>query len=209
MNILLDELPETIQIGTQEVPVNYGYRAFILIEICLFDSHRSDEQKVLDALNIFYKERIPDDYMEAISGLRWFYQCGKSYDGGGKGRSGSKSKRCYCFEQDAALIYSAFLTQYHIDLNDTPNLALHWWKFRAMFEALDENLKLSKVMYYRIVNTNGMGKNEKKYIKEMKALYALNSGAVETVDSKLKLEKRNQEMKNYVRRRVLEAAQNS
>lgn len=204
MNMLLGELPQTVTVAGEEVPIDWGYRAFILIEICMFDHKRSNEQKILDALNIFYKSRIPDDYRESIEKLLWFYRCGKN-PGYGKGKGTQSGKRSYCFEQDSALIYSAFLTQYHIDLNDTPNAALHWWKFKAMFEALSEDLKLSKIMYYRTVNTNGMSKEKKKFIKEMKNLYALDSGPVETIDSKLKLEKRNQEMKAYVRRRVVEA----
>ena len=38
---------------------------------------------------------------------------------------------------DDDYIYSAFLSQYNIDLQDIKHL--HWWKFKAMFKSLNED----------------------------------------------------------------------
>ena len=56
-NILLDDLPREVKVDGMWYPVNYGYRAHILIEMVMF-SDRDDEQKLLDALNIFYLSLI-------------------------------------------------------------------------------------------------------------------------------------------------------
>lgn len=205
INLLLDDLPEHVEINGIDYPVNWGYRAMILIEICMFDTKRNEEQRVLDALNIFYSNNIPPEILEALDKLMWFYRCGKEEkkEEHKKGTPVKKTKRTYCFEQDAPYIYAAFMTQYGIDLNKTLNYDLHWWKFHALFEAFDEELKISKIMYYRIASVSGLSKEKRKFLNEMKKLYALDDPD-QTVDSRVKLAKRNTEMKAYVRRRALE-----
>lgn len=206
INMLLDDLPESVEIQGIIYPVNWGYRAMILIEIAMFDTRREEEQKVLDALNIFYLNNIPPDIPAALDKLLWFYRCGKKEkkEETKKGAPGKKqTKRSYCFEQDAPYIYAAFLTQYSIDLNATKSNDLHWWKFHAMFEALDENLKLCKIMYYRVASLNGLSSEKRKFLNEMKKLYALDDSD-QTVDSRVKLARRNEKMKMYVRKRALE-----
>lgn len=196
-NILIDELPKSVVIAGKIYPVNWGYRANILIEISMF-SDRSDEQKLLDALNIFYLGSIPSDMDSALKELLWFFRCGKSEKKGNGGRG--KTVRSYDFETDAACIYAAFRTQYAINLNVTPNNKLHWWEFCAMFESLGEEHKISRIMYYRTADLEGMSKNQRKFIVKMRSVYAI--PRKENFDSKAKLAKRNADMLAYVRRRM-------
>lgn len=205
MNIIIDSLPESVIIDGREYPVNWGYRAFLLIEICLFDSRLNDEQKMLNCLNIFYNRNIPSNLSTAIEKLQWFYRCGgrERKKSGGSLRAPQKIIRCYDFEQDAPYIYSAFLTQYGIDLQETKNYDLHWWKFNALFESLGEDLKLSKIMYYRTAKTSGLDKERRRFLNEMKKLYALENPEDNT-DAQMKLARRNARMKEYVRGRMLE-----
>lgn len=205
-NILLHDLPTTVLVNGVEYAVNWGFRAFILIEICTFTKGRRDEQKTLDILNIFYQKNIPPDVKEAVGQLLWFYRCGREPAAGKKGKNQKQGKRSYCFEQDAPFIYAAFLTQYGIDLQDIRNFDLHWWKFKAMFESLDDDLKICKIMYYRTVDTKGMGKEQKSFIKAMKELYALDVPD-KSVDSQIRLAQRNAEWKAYVQKRAREALQ--
>lgn len=200
-NILIDKLPVEVQVGGARYPVNYGYRAFMLIEMALYDELASEEQRLLNILNLFYKRNIPRDITGAVDRLIWFYRCGQGGKAGSKGGRGNV--RCYDFDLDAPYIFSAFLTQYRIDLQETANDALHWWKFRAMFEALDENLKMSRIIYYRTVDTSGMSKNQRRFVLDMKKRYAL--PAHRTADSHMGLLKRNQDMREYLRRRYQEA----
>ena len=204
-NILIDDLPHEVVIGGVVYPINYGYRAQMLIEIDMF-SDRDDEQKVHDSLNIFYFNNIPGNRDEAMAQLLLFHRCGieekpsMSVEGKPKPR---RNVRAYCFDQDASLIYAAFRTQYNMNLNKTLNDDLHWWEFKAMFDALSEDLLLSRVMYYRTVDLKGMGKNEKAFIKKMRSIYALKH-ADSDLDARAKLAKRNQDMKDYVRKRMEE-----
>lgn len=81
--------------------------------------------------------------------------------------------RCYSFEYDDALIFSAFMQMYHIDLSQVS--FLHWWKFRALFYALPEDTKLVKVMGYRSIEIDKktMPSERVKFLTEMKKVYKL------------------------------------
>jgi hypothetical protein len=83
----------------------------------------------------------------------------------------NKKKQIYSFEHDADYIYSAFLEQYGIDLNETK---MHWWKFRTLFNGINENTLFSKITGYRSMNLEDIkDKEQKKYYEKMKRLYAL------------------------------------
>ena len=105
--------------------------------------------------------------------MLWFYKCGKEE----KEETSQKAtrenvKRIYSYEFDNELIYSAFKDQYGIDLQDIDYL--HWWKFKAMFDALKEDNKIVEIMGYRAVNLNKIKDKEmSKHYKKMQKLYAL------------------------------------
>ena len=205
-NILIDELPHSVVVNDCIYDVNWGYRANIIMEICIF-SDRSDEQKLLDCLNIFYCRNIPADVDQAVEKMLWFHRCGRSPDKpeDKKQPSGAqrpkRTGRAYCFDKDAALIFAAFFSQYGINLNRTANKDLHWWEFMAMFDSLSGDLLISRVMYYRTADTEGMSKKQKAFIMRMRNLYSL-SDAASDMDAKAKLAKRNADMLAYVRERM-------
>jgi len=204
MNILIDELPTAVTIAGEKHLVNWGFRTFILIEICIFDQKLSDDERIMNALCLFYGDKLPDDPTQAFETMMWFYRGGKAEPKESAKGKGASLKRCYCFEVDAPYIYSAFRTQYRIDLQDLSSEDLHWWKFKAMFESLNDELKMSKIMGYRVTKTTGMGKEQKSFYADMKKLYALD--VEETADSKMKLAKRDTDMKNYIKRRITEVS---
>lgn len=171
----------------------------MLVEMAMF-SDLSDGEKIRKALDIFYCGKIPENMNAAIEQMQWFYHCGRKKQRLGGGR---RIKRSYCFEQDAPLIYAAFWTQYHINLNRTGNEELHWWEFSAMFEGLNDDLKIRQVMYWRLADTKGMSKKEASFIRKMKKAYAIKEPE-SNVDHKVKLAKRNADMIAYVERRFRE-----
>ena len=74
MNILIDDLPESVTIAEKEFPVNWGFRTFILIEICIFDAALSDRDRIINALLLFYGDNIPTDIGQAYEKMMWFYR---------------------------------------------------------------------------------------------------------------------------------------
>ena len=200
--ITFDRLPKTANINGKIHEVSYGYRTMMAAEIEMFRPDISDQQKMLNALNLFYAYNIPSDLDAAVDYMLWFHRCGELTPKGDRTRKGV-TRRGYCFLKDAPLIYAAFRQQYGINLRQTPNDSLHWWEFLAMFEALDENTRMAKVMYWRTCDTKGMGKEQKAYIKQMRTLYSLEEPQA-TMDSRLRLAKRNADMRAYVKRRMEE-----
>ena len=64
------------------------------------------------------------------------------------------------------------MEQYHIDLNSTKYL--HWWKFKALFNSLNEDVLFCKIMGYRAINLNKIKDKEmKKHYKKLKEFYKL------------------------------------
>ena len=106
----------------------------------------------------------------------------------------STGEPAYSFSKDAAYIYTAFKEQYDIDLTEAQDL--HWWKFKALFDSLNEETQMKKIMYYRKVSTSGMDRDRRAYINEMKKLYSLSKDK-----KKMTLEQRNASWIAYVKSR--------
>lgn len=174
MNILIDELPESVEIEGVEYEINTDFRISILFELLMQDPNISDEEKIEKALELYFIKIPPIEYIsEVVDIIMDFYSCGKDkLISNGRTTSKGKSKQIYSFEVDADYIYAAFLDQYGIDLQDIEYL--HWWKFKALFNALKEDNEIVKIMGYRSINiTNDMSKHEKEFYKKMKELYKL------------------------------------
>jgi len=166
VNILVDKLPNEYE----GLKINTDFRTSILFELLMQERNLTPQDKISLSLRLYYNE-IPLDIKTALNGILWLYSCGKEDNNIKKGNKGNNSKQIYSFEYDANYIYSAFLEQYGIDLNETN---MHWWKFRALFNGLNENVLFSKIMSYRSVNLDSIKDEEqKKYYKKMKKVYAL------------------------------------
>ncbi|GAA0107380.1 bacteriophage Gp15 family protein [Clostridium tertium] len=184
MNILVDLLPTTIEINNKEYEINSDFRYSILFQLLIQDNNLSDKDKMLKGLNLYYKEIPPEEHWpEAIEKMLWFYKCGKDIK---KSKGNSKGKsvtQIYSFEHDDDYIYAAFMDQYNIDLQDIKYL--HWWKFKAMFNSLKEDIKIVKIMEYRGMDLSKIkDKEQKAYYKKMKNLYEISISKDE--DRKLK-----------------------
>lgn len=171
MNILVDLLPIAVEIDNKNYEINSDFRTSILFELLMQDSSIGAEDKIITALELYYPV-IPENINEAIEQMLWFYRCGKeitSSKGNGKGK---RVTQIYSFEHDDDYIYAAFMDQYNIDLQDIEYL--HWWKFKAMFKSLKEDIKIVKIMEYRSIDLSKIkDKEQKAYYKKMKNLYEI------------------------------------
>lgn len=171
MNLLIDLVPTTVEIEGVEYEINSDFRTSILFELMMQDSTIGEKEKILMALELYYPE-IPKNINEAIDKILWFYRCGKnitSQKGTGKDR---EATQIYSFEYDDDYIYSAFLDQYGVDLQDIEYL--HWWEFKAMFKSLKEDNMIVKIMGYRNIDLSKIkDKEQKDYYKKMQKLYEI------------------------------------
>lgn len=175
MNLLIDKLPTDYE----GLKIDTNFRSFILFELLMQDSSLKKEEKIMLALNLFFKDEEfenVDEIKKAIKGILWFYTLGKSEDKKEIKKKEKtvekKQKAIYSFEYDANLIYSAFLSQYGLDLNEVDYL--HWWKFRSLFEGLNDENRICEIMGYRAVDLSKIkDKDQKEHYKKLKIKYAL------------------------------------
>lgn len=177
MNFIVDTLSSILKARIGNIEFNTDFRISILFEMLMQDNNVSKEDKVIQTFKLYYPriEQITD-FDKAIKDVNWFYRCGKEEPINNtlkeNVKSNDKNKQIYSYEFDDGYIFSAFLQQYNIDLQEIKYL--HWWKFRAMFECLSEDTKISEIMGYRAMDLSKIkDKEEKARYKKLKSLYAL------------------------------------
>ena len=171
-NLILDRLPN---ITPNRFKIRTDFRESIKFELLMQNSNIEEKDKVTIALNLYFYDiniKNEEELKKSVNDILWFYRCGKEeMTSQGKEIKKETSKRIYSYEFDAEYIYSAFMEQYKIDLNKEH---LHWWKFKALFNSLNEEVLFSKIMSYRAIDLSKIkDKDMKKYYKKMKKLYAL------------------------------------
>lgn len=174
MNIILDRLPCELG-GT---PINTDFRVWILFEQLMLDGAVPPAEKGYRAIRLVYKAP-PADLSEAWGRLLWFFRCGKEPDRRRRG-AGAKHGRVYDFDVDAERIYASFYSTYHIDLNSIP--ALHWWKFRAMFDALPEDSAFGRAVYWRMLDTSELKGKTRQNAEKMKKQFAIRDKALDDLN---------------------------
>lgn len=170
MNLLIHKLPTEVE----GMAINTDYKVSILFELLMQDKKVPKELKLMKALQMYYPNLQQITNVEkAIQNMMWFYKCGKYTTTANKEISGkNNNNQIYSYEYDDKYIYSAFLQQYKIDLQETKYM--HWWKFKALFDGLNEETEIVKIMGYRSVNISQIKDIEKRnYYKKMKRLYGI------------------------------------
>lgn len=176
MNLLIDGLPETVEICGRPYPINIDFRTGILFEEAILDPSLSGEEKLMTTLKLYYPDiEISADMLEdALIRALWFYRCGIDQtedEGSDCEEDWEPQKKSFSYEYDADYIYAAFMSAYGIDLA-TSNL--HWWQFRALFRALPEDTQIVKIIGYRTMEIPKKAtKEQKAHYRRMKRIYAL------------------------------------
>ena len=177
LNLLMDILPEYVNIDGEEYFIDTNFRNGIIFEKIAF-SDIPIKNKVAQLLPIFYTEQMPRNTTVAMETIVGFYSCGvetKKDTAPQRRKNGNvvlKPKMIYDYFHDAPYIYAAFLSNYGIDLNDIEYL--HWWKFHALFRGLPSSAKIVEIMGYRGTDLGRIkSKSEQERIARMKEIYAL------------------------------------
>lgn len=184
MSILIDKLSTIIKNRVGDIEFNTDFRIGMLFEMLMQDRNIDKQVKVIQAINLYYPhpEQIKD-FEKAFNDIIWFYTCGKSeinvntQDNQGKETkrkkfNSQKDERIYDYEYDDGYIYSAFLQQYGIDLQEIKYL--HWWKFKSLFDSLNKDTKIVEIMEYRAIDLGKIkDKEEKNRYKKLKKIYKL------------------------------------
>ncbi|ERL19818.1 bacteriophage Gp15 protein [Oribacterium sp. oral taxon 078 str. F0263] len=173
MNLLIDGLPDSIEIEGRMIPIKTSFRTGILFEQMILDQSMDDLEKIETMLGLYIPGQSLNTeaaIMEAVEKITWFYRCGADPDET-IGGDGPEEVQPFNYEIDADYIYAAFRQAYNIDLAENE---LHWWQFRALFKSLPETTQFMKIIGFRTVKiSNKFSKEQKQYYERMKRLYKL------------------------------------
>lgn len=159
MNILLDDLPEAVEVNGVEYAVNSDFRTGLACILDMESSELTDEEKCILLLKRIYGETIPDDVEVALKLAVKFLDGGKEPPE--EENPFADNKRLYSFEKDSALIYAAFQQTHGIDLQ---KVDLHWWQFLALFQDLGADTAFCNMINLRRrVNSGEATKEERQY----------------------------------------------
>ena len=159
MNILLDDLPEAIEINGVEYAVNFDFRSGLACILDMESSELTDEEKCILLLRRIYGDVIPEDGETAIKLAVKFLDGGK--EPLEEENPFADNTRLYSFEKDSALIYAAFRQTHGIDLQKAD---LHWWQFLALFQDLGADTGFCNLVNLRRrVNSGEASKEERQY----------------------------------------------
>lgn len=170
--IFLDGLPETLTVDGVNYPIHTDYRAVLKYDRML--QAGEDGTAIYQALSAVYK-KIPENIEGAIEAVNWFVNCGREeskYKPSNK-VLGINQNQAFGFEEDELLIWSAFKSRFQIDLLEIKHL--HWWLFRSLLDDIGDDVRLSQVMQYRVVDTNaeGISKERKNFLNAMQRYYKI------------------------------------
>ena len=157
MNILVQELPETVEVAGEAVPIRTDFRAALRVMLAYEDPELTPQEKQLVMLANLYPE-LPDDVGAAIeAGIRFL-------NGGEVGPDEDGPRLC-SFSNDANFIFSAFRQTHQIDLQAAE---LHWFEFLALFMDLGaETTFCSLVSLRKRVKSGKASKHELEAAREL------------------------------------------
>ena len=164
MNVLIDRLPEMVEIDGECYPLRTDYRTALRIMEAFEDPVLTEQEKQMIMLELLY-EQIPDNLEKACEMAVKFLNGGD--DGGNRTKQQQDDcERRYSFSKDGKYIFTAILQTHGIDLERVDNL--HWWKFLYLFMDLREDCFFSRIIYYRTQRAKGkLTKEEAAYCRSI------------------------------------------
>lgn len=171
-NIMLDKLPTEYK----GFPINSDFRIGIQIFQMMSEDGLTDFEKIGLACDLLFNlegmEELPDAHT-AQEAVQWFlsgWYTDKTIN------SNEKDRKHMDYDVDQWRIYSAFLTQFDIDLNTAD---MHFWVFMGLLSTLNE-CAFTRIIDVRMRKIDPkMSADAKKALKETKARYALEDAADE------------------------------
>lgn len=164
-----EDLPESIDANGTILPIFADFRTWVRVDSVIQDNAIPEELKLpvicdLIGINPFVFKGDQKDLWDAIMG---FYFCDKKPK---ESHAKTNGRQGYRFEYDMDLIYAAFRQQYNINLLDAK---LHWFEFKALFNALSDDTMIIRVIGYRTRDTSSLKGEEKSHAQRLEKYYRL------------------------------------
>lgn len=182
-NVMLDKLPTEYK----GHPINSDFRIGIQVFQVLNDNDFSENMRFYRAYDLLFLDEDketgesvafkdengadipPPDIQTALEGIQWFLSDWYT-DNPVKGKEEQKKDMDY--DVDQWRIFSAFITQFGINLNTAD---MHFWVFMGLLSTLEE-CAFTRIVDIRTKKIDPkMKPSDKKALKEVKERYALES----------------------------------
>ena len=167
MNLLYDALPDTVTVDGKAYRIYTDYRDWLRFYDMQEDDGLSKREKLLLMLE-WYMDKPPAACLEeALEALIEFATRSEEQSQQRQSDSGRKTTdRVLSWQYDAAYVYAAFLSVYHMDLQQVEQM--HWHLFLGLFDALPDETPIKQRMGYRSVNLAEIkNKNERLRIRKI------------------------------------------
>ena len=181
---LISKLPLTLTVNNEVYEINTDFKKGIEFE-GLFKENLTNQEFWNKALKIYYPildctimdnelkkikryENIISNSDEAIQQMLLFHRCGKEIV---KDDNKTEQKEeILSYTHDWDLIVGAFKNQYNVNLYKDE---LHWWEFKAYFNALKEDTKIKQIINIRGTDMSKLSKEQQAYYRKLKNIYKI------------------------------------
>lgn len=183
--ILTRTLPKSLEVSGQDFNIRTDFRDVLEYQAGMKPG--AEDTDIILAVYEMYgqDDRIlrPDTFMEALEQLNWFVACGEETKRRPSNATlGINRNKPFDFELDGALIYSAFVQTYNIDLYEVEYM--HWWKFNALLSDVCRDCRFSKIMEYRTIDlkNKNLSREQKKLYSALQNYYKIREGRTHEED---------------------------
>lgn len=162
INLSKRVLPSAIKVDGVFYPIKTDFH-----DVLLFFERIEAGATSYTAFDFMYLEEKPADRKAGFEAMLSFFNAQNTLP---RTMGATGGARLLDYKEDADLIYSAFLEQYHINLLTA---FLHWYEFKALLAGLHDT-KLNEVINYRAYDETDKRKSE-QIRRELKAAWSLES----------------------------------
>lgn len=161
MNLFYEDYPTEVSVHDETIPIITDFREYVK----LLDMLNSNELCSRDKIYFLqqYFKKTPEDFNAAIESLVGFVVMDALKTSGKEieyENNYMPRKEVYSFEIDYPFIFSAFLSEYGINIRTIPYM--HWWEFRLLFDGLSERTEIKQRIMYRSINLNSIKNKEER-----------------------------------------------
>lgn len=162
-NILLDDLPQE----WKGYPIDTDFQTGILISQCLEDQSLNGRERFYTAAGLLFTQEMPGETAEIAEALNWYMT---DYNHDNKVGQEEEAPPIMDWEMDQWRIYTAFRSQYGIDLNTA---RMHWFVFMGLLSNLEE-CTFTRIMDIRRKKISSkMSAEEKATLKKAKKVFEI------------------------------------
>lgn len=157
------------------VAVNTDFRQVLKFFRLIERDDIDDNVKALRSIRLFF-EALPEEQGDLWEFLQYYILSGETDND-----TSSSGEKLFCFSEDAARVYAAFMQVYNIDLS---RVNMHWWTFKALFDGMPEITHLHEVIKIRSWKPSKHDDNKyKSQMRRLKQRYALENSGAESLSS--------------------------